>query len=456
MLRALWSFIKIAILIGALVWVADRPGSVEITLGDQTIQMHFGIFIVALLGAFTLALVIFSMFKAIASIPAKIAGRSKLQKHLKGYKALTLGLTAVAAGDAKIASYQAYRAQKFLPADEGLPLLLKAQAARLKGNDDDAQDSFEALTRNKDTAFIGLRGLLQAALDSGDHAKALDLARQALSQYSKTEWILKLTYDLEIRAGHWNEARDILKTLQKQAYISDETAQSDNVALWVAMADEQRAMENFDKALKYLNKAQGIDPDFAPIAQRLAQVHILNKNIAKARHVTEKAIKRSAHPDLIALWDQLIGQKLQKDPLGVMRHAEKLIKLAPKDFDVRLYLAEKAMDHGLWGEARTHLEEAENIRESAALYALNARLEKSTGGKAEDIAASESHAANGPPPKAWICSQSGTIYDRWDPVLPNGVFNTLIWDVPGSSAPIMTLSSNLPKFQITAQAVGEI
>src|SRR5690606_23953069 len=100
------------------------------------------------------------------------------QRREAGFRALTLGLAAVAAGDAEEARRQAREADRLLR-DPSLTRLLSAQAAALNGDTAAAAKYFAALRDNDDTAFLGLVGLLRQALARGDDERALELADEA-------------------------------------------------------------------------------------------------------------------------------------------------------------------------------------------------------------------------------------------------------------------------------------
>src|SRR5207244_3592662 len=79
-----------------------------------------------------------------------------------GYRALTQGMVAVAAGDAEEAQRQARKADVLL-AEPPLTLLLSAQAAQLGGDEDAARRFFSEMLNRPETEFLGLRGLLMQA-----------------------------------------------------------------------------------------------------------------------------------------------------------------------------------------------------------------------------------------------------------------------------------------------------
>jgi uncharacterized membrane-anchored protein len=244
MIKALWFLIKVTALIAIVVWLADRPGTmrldwIDLQGNDIAVNVQIGVFLAALFGFVLLSIFIYQTIKTFVDLPKSMARYNEIKAREKGYKALTLGLAAVAAGDRSGAVKQAKKARKFLPDDTGLPMLLDAQAARLDGRESDAAQSFVALLEDKDASFLGVRGLLQAALDTRDYDTALTLAERAMASYPKQVWILKIAYDLQLKAKTWDRARGTLRALEKSGGISAERAQSDKAAILVAAGDEQ-------------------------------------------------------------------------------------------------------------------------------------------------------------------------------------------------------------------------
>jgi len=61
-----------------------------------------------------------------------------------------------------------------------------------------------------ETEFLGLRGLIMQALKQNDEAEALRLARRAKELRPKTPWVLASLFELQARAGKWNDAEATL------------------------------------------------------------------------------------------------------------------------------------------------------------------------------------------------------------------------------------------------------
>ncbi len=432
MIRALWFLAKTALLIGAVLWVAEQPGTVRVEWLETTITIHVGLFMAGLLGIILLSIFIYGVIRGAADLPARYRHHAKTKAREKGYRALTLGLTAVAAGDTKAAIRESKRARSLLPDDKGLPLLLEAQSARLDGREGDAQKAFVALLDNKDAAFLGVRGLLQSSIESGDYGSALKLARKALALHPKQKWILRSVYDLEVRGRHWSNARDILARAVKAKAISKERAQSDKVAMALALALEAQDQGLDEVVHDQLKKAYRLDGTFIPGVIMLAQYYAGKGQRKKAVALVERVWRKTPHAALVTLWGGLMDEKVQKtDALSRLRWYERLVKLNTEHAAGHLAAGVAAMDGGLWGEARAHFTQVEKLQPSAALYKALAKLEEKAAGNEEAARVWLEKAADADGDKVWVCRESGRVYDFWRPIaLPHGSFNTIEWAEP--------------------------
>jgi len=185
LLQTLWFFIQIALVTAVAVWLATQPGSVSMSLMGYSVTLDVGVFFILLVVTVLITMFVWRIVRAIFSVPGAIAKYHQEDKRRKGFRALTRGLVAVAAGDAKKATQYSKQTKALLPYQNGLPVLLEAQAARLRGEEGLAQNRFEHLMKDKDAAFLGVRGLLKAALDEGNYTRALEFARQAEEAHPK-------------------------------------------------------------------------------------------------------------------------------------------------------------------------------------------------------------------------------------------------------------------------------
>ena len=431
MFKTLFFAIKVGVLIALAVWVADQPGTVRIDWMEYRITTHVGFFFLAAIAFVLITLFIYQTIKTFVDFPKSLRRYNEINTREKGYVALTKGLAAVAAGDTKAANIQAKRAAKFLEGDTGLPMLLEAQAARLEGREDDAVESFTMLLENKHAGFLGVRGLLQSALDNGDKEGALALAEKALKSHPKQGWLLNIVYDLQIDLRRWYAAEKTLTKAEKIGVFDKDKAQSDRIALMLAQVQKDMDDGYVSDAHLTLKKAFKKAPDFAPAAVMMAEYHVGQGQVKAAQKVIKKAWKANPHGALAMAWIDLQDEGDKSDKLSQLRWMEKLIKVND-DSAIGLRLAGQiAFEAGLWGEAREFFKRSEALRPSAALYRAWAKLEEKAGENPELAKNYFEKSLDAPADKTWVCTQSGAIYDHWSPIAePHGAFNTIEWKRP--------------------------
>ena len=430
MLRALWFILQVVAFTAIGVWIFNRPGTLEVEWLGYTVETQLWAAFVLLLVVFFIFHFFFRIMNALISLPRRWRDIQNKKRHDRGYRALTLGLSAVSAGDAKVASYQAYRMRQFLRDEKGLPWLLEAQAAKLRGDEIEARGYFSKLLENNDTAFLGVRGLLQDAVSSGDPDRALMLARQALSMHPGQSWIIHTVFGIEVQKREWVAALATLKKGERsKAWTADEL-KSLRIAVLLQQGDELSRAGFQQEAGKKYREANRIDPAFIPGAVRLACNHMDQNRRRNAVSVVERAWKENPHVDLVPVWKTMAPHAKRGDMAGYLRWFERLVALKPGDAESQIAAATAALEEGLWGEAWQFLSAAEKIRPSARLYRLWAQVEEKTG-HAESARRYWEKAADAPGDKVWTCRETGRIYEHWSPVAePHGAFNTIVWDDP--------------------------
>lgn len=431
MIQTLWFFTQIALVIAAAVWLATQPGSIEMNFMEYTITLDIGVFFILLVSAVLLAIFLWRFVSAIFSVPGAIAKYQEEDRRKKGFRALTRGLVAVAAGDGKKATQFSKQTKSLLPYQNGLPVLLEAQAARLRGEEGLAQNRFEHLMKDKDAAFLGIRGLLKSALDEGNVIRALDFAYQAEKIYPKQGWVLQTVYDLEIKNGLWSDALETGEKALKYNALSADKIIQDRVAIHLMRSDYEAEKGSPKVAIKELEKAYKLNPYFIPTVTRLAEHYINSKKNRKAKAIVEKVWKKNTHPDLVKIWDSLAPENNGKNAAKILKWYEDLVALKPDSAEGQMAAACAAMDLGYWGEAKAYLMVAEKIYPSARLFRLRAIVEQNSTHNDEAIHDLMEKASEALPDKVWICSKTGLIYKEWSAIaMPHESFNSIIWDYP--------------------------
>lgn len=432
MIRTLLTVLKMAVVLAAVVWVAGHPGSIAIDWLGYTLTFHVGLFLIALMVLLALGIFLFSFIKTVLDLPGMFSRYSARTAKDRGLTAVAKGISAIAAGDGKDAERQALRAEKALGEGHSLSLFLKAQAARLNGDEAEASLAYLALMKDKHAGFMGLKGLLQGALERGDYGAALEFGRKALQDYPRQGGILALVYDLELRAQNWRAARKVLGRMEKCGALVPEKAARDRVALLLAQALAYKDSGDEKSYLRMVQKAYKVMPAFLPAALWLAEAYIAQGKQARAAKVIERIWRVSSHPELTALWAKAYRVPTHDTTAARVLWFERLLKIDPVSVEGLLAMASLLTQEGLWGDARVHLEKAEAVRPNVHLYKLWARLEEAATGNKEAGRLWLEKAENSVREKVWICSETGRLYDAWAPVSDQGLFNTIIWDFPSA------------------------
>lgn len=448
MFRALWFLIQIGLVVAAAVWISQRPGFVVVEWLDYRLSAQIGIFLLGIAVIVIAALVLYKIFATIFSLPGRFAEYRRDGARKRGYRTMTRGFVAIAAGDAKSAGKYARQTRALLPDDTGLPVLLEAQAARLRGEESHARQSFEKLLKDKDASFFGIRGLLTSAVNAGDMRTALDYARKAQGAQPKQPWVLSTVYELELRNRLWDDAVRTLSKIEKYKAMPADRIRYDMIALLLLQAQQDDAQGLKGDAMRKLVRAHRLDPYYVPSTMRLAEQYIARGKTRKATAMIEAAWKVNPHPDLLTLWDALAPDNKPSDMTRRLRWYEKLVAIKPDSAEGQMAAARAAMQDGLYGEAKAYLTIAEQIEPSAKLYKLRAQAEEQMSHDPKKVREWLEKAADAPPSKVWTCRETGLVYEQWNPVAqPHGAVGSIVWGFPKAHGRRSLLTSEPTMFE---------
>jgi HemY protein len=435
MRRALFFFAKLALVVALAVWLANRPGEATIVWMGREIHMQVGILIAVLLVLAVVVALGWQLWRWLARSPRQIARGRAEGRRRKGYKALTQGMAAVAAGDPDEARRQASRAAVLLN-EPPLTLLLAAQAAQLNGDEQAAHKYFTAMLDRPETRFLGLRGLLTQALKSGDSQAALAYAGDAHRERPSAAWATKTLLDLQLKNGDWSAAEATLKEAARQKTIAPDTARRQRAVILAERArDGVAALSQGGGSIVALDAAREavkLAPDLVPARALLARLLASGGNEKAAAKAIEQGWAQTPHPALAAAY---AGLRPDEDPVARVRRFEKLAALNPRHRESHLAVAEAALAAGLWGEGRSHLAAVAETEPAASaggntarLCRLMARLEEGERGDPAAVRRWLMMAAEAPADPAWTCDRCGTPAGEWQARCSQcGAFDSLVW-----------------------------
>ena len=457
MIRGLLGLLVLAGLISAAVFFADHPGQVQIVWQGWQVDTSVGVLTAAAMLAGLAIALLFWFVSLILGSPRAFLRRRRERRRRAGYRALTQGMVAVAAGDPTEAQRFARRADALL-ADPPLTLLLSAQAAQLGGDDTAAKKFFTAMLDRPETEFLGLRGLLNQALRAGDRGTALRLTERAATLRPGTPWVVESLFDLEAREGRWEAALETLTKAVKRRIIPRERARHYRGVILYELSQAALAAGDRSRALRLSAQAQALVPDLAGPAAHHARILLQNRRLGPAAKTIEAAWRGAPHPELAQVYDAIHDGA---PPLEKFKSLERLTAQNPNARESHLAAAEAALDAQLWGEARGHLEralsapapplavrpansasracgtddEAAPPRPTPRLCLMMARLEEAEHGGGPSSREWLDRAVSAMPDPRYVCASCGGESLEWRSRCPHcSSFDTLTWRTPAWTA----------------------
>lgn len=428
MTRVWFSILVVLLLVAGAVFVADRPGSVSIVW--EAWRLDTSVAVLAL-GTVFVALAVgwlYVMLRKIFHAPRNFIHARRERKRRDGYRALTHGLAAVAAGDAIEAQRHARRAEKLLATEKPLTLLLSAQAAQLAGDEDGAEHHFAAMLNEPETVFLGLRGLIARALKKGDEVKALGLIERARKLKPRTPWVLRGQYELLARAMRWDEADIFLAEAIRTKAVTAEEGRHHRAALLYERGRSAQQRGRARDALDLAARAHALDPGFAPATAWYAELLEAAGKHRRARKTIESAWRLAPHPDLARAYGALYAGE---SDLARVKRFERLAEIHPGHVESHVARGQASLKARLWGEARRHLQAAGSSGDAPPprICRLMAEIEEMQN---NDLAASRKwleRAANSTAPDpAYACNACGAQTPGWSPLCPHcRRFDALVW-----------------------------
>jgi HemY protein len=423
MIRVILFLALVALIALGVVWVADRPGDVAITWQGYRIETSVMVMAVAVAAVVTVALLLWSLIRTIMRSPDLIAMFLGHRRGVRGYLAISRGLIAVGAGDARAAKKFAGEAEKIAPG-EPLALLLHAQCAQLTGDRTEAEFAFRAMAERGDTKLLGLRGLYIEAQRRADGAAARGYAEEAAKAAPSLAWAGQAVLEYRCATGDWAGALAALDRNSRYGLIDKPGYRRQRAVLLTARALGAEDSEP-DRARSLALEAVKLEPALVPAADLAARLLGERRDLKKASRIIEAAWKVNPHPDLADTYAHLRSGESARERLT---RVQSLAQKMPGHVESALAVARAALDAQEFAGARAALQPLlkDATQRVAILMAEVEQRESGDEGRAREWMARALHAAKDP---AWTAD--GIVSDRWMPVSPvSGRLDAFQWRVP--------------------------
>jgi HemY protein len=369
MRAALWFFIKVALLIALVLWMVDHPGTVTVTWMGWIVDLPLLLTVVGGVALVLLFAHLYHWWRDLLGLPRLFGRNRRTRRQERGYEAVNEGLVSVAAGDIEQARYYTRKAQSLVP-EAPLALLLQAQTAQLAGDEQAAGAFFATMAQHPKTAFLGLRGMMQQALRSGDLDQAITLAEKARNAQPRAGWAHLTLFDLQVRRGLFTEAEKTMKAAM-EARAVDLTHGHEQIArLLLTRAEQDAAAGNHAAADELIRRAYDESGQFVPAIVAHARALTRQGKPKPASKVIEQAWRRVQHADLARAYADI---QQGESPTDRFKRFQRLADMAD-GVENDLMLAAAAIAAREWAVARLRLDRCLEKEKSARLYRLLALL----------------------------------------------------------------------------------
>ncbi len=417
-------FFYILVIAGISYGLSLIEGNLTIQWAGGEIQPSLRSVVLVFLGSFLLLMIVWTVLRMVMSSPEAFSKYLSIKKKKKGIDALSSGLIALGSGDDVMAQRYAMQAKKTLPNDP-MTLMLRAQAAELKGDIQQATKLYESMLAASDTELFGLRGLYMLALQQNEIEAAAQYAARAAQRRPDLPWAVIGLFDLQCKKHSWRAALETLKIATDHRHILAKQAKRQRAVLLTALAIELEDSD-MDEALKLANEASRLAPSLIPASVVAGRVYASKGQMSPALKVLRKCWKLAPHPDLAVVSAFARPGDSVRDRLDRIKS---LAKLTPGHKEAALAVGIAAIEAQDWASAREALGPLTRGRPTQRVCTLMARIEASDSG---DIGLVQEWLARGihaMPDPQWIAD--GVVADEWAPLTPiSHKLDGFEWKVP--------------------------
>lgn len=406
-------------------WIADQPGSVSLVFSGRTYEVDLVVALGFALALVVVSMILWSIIRFVFRIPTLMSLTARMRRRNKGFAALTRGMVAAGAGDAKTAARAARDAEKLM-GSEPLALLLSAQVAQLSGDRASAERIFRRMIDQPDTRLLGLRGLHAEARRRGDDAAAANYAQQA-HEIAAVPWAGQAMLERHALSDDWKGALSVVEANLARKAITRAEADRQRAVLKTAMAEQLRERDSAE-AMALAREAIKLAPDLTPASALAGSLLAQKGDLRRAGRILESAWKRSPHPDLARAYVDLRHGDAAGDRLN---RAKALGRLAPSHPESQLIIARCALEARQFDFARRTMSDLldNGRRPTVRMCLMMADIEETENGPTGLMREWLSRASRAPRDPTWIAE--GVVSDRWLPASPvTGQIDAFRWDTP--------------------------
>lgn len=451
----LWSLIRIILFI-ALITAAAFAASFMIEAGGQvdlsfngseyTFEPLVGLIglVLLVLGlwlAFKLLGLLIAVFRFFNGDETAVSRYFTRNRERKGFEALADGMVALAAGEGRVATQKASKAERYLDRPE-LTHLINAQAAEMSGDTKKALKYYKNLLENDRTRFVGVQGIMKQKLAEGDTDTALKLAEKAFALRPAHDATLNTLFALQTDKQEWSGARKTIEAKVKAHTLPRDVGRRRDAVL--SLADARCLLEagEIPAGKEAALQANVLSPDLVPAAVLAAEMHALDGNKKAAARLLKKAWGATPHPDLASAFGDI---EPEENAIARLKRFNLLLRINADHAETRMLQAELMLAVEDFPGARRALGDVAEKQPTARSLAIMAAIARGEGAEEEVVRGWLTKALSASRGPQWICSSCNKIHTQWAPKCDNcASFDAMAWKPPPKSDDLGATMSMLP------------
>ncbi|RNC96813.1 MAG: heme biosynthesis protein HemY [Oricola sp.] len=420
-------FIALVFALGfGFAWLADMPGDVAVTVGDQLIHVSLMVAAVGVVSIVAAIMLTWWIIRVVFTSPERLNRFFRARKRDRGYQSLSTGIIAAGSGDPATSRRMLKQAGGLLnETTEPLIQLLDAQTTLLEGKHGDARQKFEAMLEDPELRLLGLRGLYMEAQRLGDREAQKHYAEKAAELGPQLIWAGKAAIDLKTASGDWDGAIRLLDKQKAAKQVAREDADRKRAVLLTALAMDN-AESDPAKSKQAALEAHRLAPGFAPAAVTAAEAAFRLNEMRRGVKVLETCWRKAPHPDVALAY---VNARPGDSALDRLKRARRLEAIKPNTTESSLIVAQMALEAGEFEQARKSVAAVLRNEPRESAFMLMADIEDAETGDQGKVREWLSRAVRAARDPAWTAD--GIVAEKWAPFSPvTGRIDAFEWKVP--------------------------
>lgn len=351
----------LAVAVGIGLALEHDPGLVRIYFGDQVIEMTLAVFALLAVGALLLVWGAAALLVWAWTLPGRVAARLAARRQRRARLALTRGLIEIAEGQWRNGEKRLVKHARH----SEMPLinyLAAARAAQLM-NEDERRDAYlKAAYESTPAATVAVL-LTQAELQiqHAQYEHALATLRRLQELKPGHAYGLKLLARVYEAVGDWRGLESLLPRLRKSdVFRGDDLERIESEALQVAFSTT-RDREDLDKAWSSTPRRLRRKPE---VVHAYVDALVRHGDEDTAEATLRAALKQEWNESLVLRYGEIQGSRPERQ-LG---RVETWLRTRNSDAALLYAAGRLCAMNGLWGKARSYLEDSARIDPQPRTY----------------------------------------------------------------------------------------